>query len=59
MLAKAEGLHQVNVALLAARLFDALVARDQPAIEKFAHTFAEVVGQSVLLPQEPVFPFAE
>ncbi len=59
VLRRAEGLHQVNVALLAARLFDALVARDQPAIEQFAHTFAEVVGQSVLLPKQPSFPFAE
>ena len=45
LLARAERLHQVNVALLAARLFDALVARDGAAIETFAHTFAEVVGQ--------------
>ncbi len=45
LLARAERLHQVNVALLAARLFDALVARDAAAIETFAHTFAEVVGQ--------------
>lgn len=44
LLAGAERLHQVNVALLAARLFDALVARDAPAIETLAHTFAEVVG---------------
>ena len=58
VLARAEGLHRVNVALLAARLFDALVARDQAAIEKFAHTFAEVVGQSVLLPRQPTFAFA-
>lgn len=43
LLAGAETLHQVNVALLAARLFDALVARDAEAIERFAHTFAEVV----------------
>ena len=43
LLAGAERLHQVNVALLAARLFDALVARDAPAIERLAHTFAEVV----------------
>ena len=56
VLKRAEGLHQVNVALLAARLFDALLARDQPAIEKFAHTFAEVVGQSVLLPRQPSLP---
>ena len=40
----ADTLHRVNVALLAARLFDALVARDAEAIERFAHTFAEVVG---------------
>ena len=45
LLARAERLHQVNVALLAARLFDALVARDAAAIETFAHTFAEVVGR--------------
>lgn len=44
LLAGAEALQQVNVALLAARLFDALVARDAEAIETFAHTFAEVVG---------------
>lgn len=44
LLAGAERLHQVNVALLAARLFDALVARDAAAIESLAHTFAEVVG---------------
>ena len=44
LLASAEQLHQVNVALLAARLFDALVARDTEAIETLAHTFAEVVG---------------
>ncbi len=44
LLAGAEQLHQVNVALLAARLFDALVARDADAIETLAHTFAEVVG---------------
>ena len=46
LLARAERLHQVNVALLAARLFDALVARDHAAIETFAHTFAEVVAQT-------------
>ena len=44
LLAGADTLHQVNVALLATRLFDALVARDAEAIERFAHTFAEVVG---------------
>ena len=43
LLAGAELLHQVNIALLAARLFDALVAKDTEAIESFAHTFAEVV----------------
>ena len=45
LLAGAERLHQVNVALLATRLFDALVARDAVAIEGLAHTFAEVVGR--------------
>lgn len=43
LLAHAEQLHQVNVALLATRLFDALVARDAEAIETLAHTFAEVI----------------
>ena len=43
LLAGAEALQQVNIALLAARLFDALVARDAEAIEQFAHTFAEVL----------------
>ena len=44
LLAGAERLQQVNIALLATRLFDALVARDTAAIETLAHTFAEVVG---------------
>ncbi len=44
LISRGEQMHQVNVVLLAARLFDALVARDQTAIEKLAHTFAEVVG---------------
>ena len=44
LLTRAEQLHQVNIALLAARLFDALVARDHAAIETFARTFAEVVS---------------
>ena len=42
LLADTRLLHQVNVALLAARLFDALVARDTAAIETFAYTLAEV-----------------
>ena len=54
LLARAERLHQVNVALLAARLFDALVARDHAAIESFAHTFAEVTGQ--IRPAAPAAP---
>ncbi len=44
LISRGEQMHQVNVVLLAARLFDALVARDQDAIESLAHTFAEVVG---------------
>ena len=44
LLSKAERLHQVNIALLAAQLFDALVARDTPAIETLAHTFAELLS---------------
>ena len=44
LLAGAEQLHQVNIALLAARLFDALVTKDAEAIEGFAHTFAEVLA---------------
>ena len=44
LLAKAERLHQVNIALLAAHLFDALVARDAAAIESLAHAFAEIVS---------------
>ncbi len=44
LLTRAEHLHQVNIALLAAQLFDALVARDTPAIESLAHTFAEIVS---------------
>ncbi len=46
LLAQAERIHQVNVALLAARLFDALVARDPAAIERLAHTFAAIVSSS-------------
>ena len=44
LLARAERLHQVNIALLAAHLFDALVARDAAAIERLAHAFAEIVS---------------
>ncbi len=44
LLADAEHLQQVNAALLATRLFDALAARDAEAIETLAHAFAEVVG---------------
>ena len=44
LLAKAERIHQVNIALLAAHLFDALVARDAAAIESLAHAFAEIVA---------------
>ena len=44
LLARAECLHQVNIVLLAAQLFDALVARDAAAIESLAHTFAEIVS---------------
>ena len=43
-LAQTERIHQVNIALLAAQLFDALVARDADAIERLAHTFAEIVA---------------
>ena len=43
LLVQTERIHQVNVALLAAELFDALVARDAAAIERLAHTFAEIV----------------
>ena len=51
LLAGTERLHQVNVALLAARLFDALLARDAAAIESFAHTFAEVVRSTGVAPK--------
>ena len=44
LLARAERIHQVNIALLAAHLFDALVARDAAAIENLAHAFAEIVS---------------
>lgn len=44
ILAGAERLHQVNIALLATHLFDALVARDAAAIERLAHAFAEIVS---------------
>lgn len=44
LLARAERIHQVNIALLAAHLFDALVDRDAAAIERLAHAFAEIVG---------------
>ncbi len=43
-LAQTERIQQVNIALLAAQLFDALVARDADAIERLAHTFAEIVS---------------
>ena len=52
LLAGTERLHQVNVALLATRLFDALTARDTAAIESFAHTFAEVVRSAGKAPQD-------
>ena len=44
LLSRAESFHRVNVALLAAHLFDALVARDAAAIERLAHAFAEIVA---------------
>ena len=59
VLVRAEGLQRVNVALLAARLFDALVARDQPAIERFAHTFAEVVGSAAAAARQGLLPFPD
>ncbi len=46
LLVQTERIHQVNIALLAAQLFDALVARDAAAIERLAHTFAEIVSSS-------------
>ncbi len=46
LLVQTERIHQVNVALLAAELFDALVARDPAAIERLAHTFAAIVSSS-------------
>ena len=44
LLARTECIHQVNIALLAAHLFEALVARDAAAIERLAHAFAEIVS---------------
>ena len=48
LLVQTERIHQVNIAILAAQLFDALVARDPAAIERLAHTFAEIVSASSL-----------
>ncbi len=44
LLARAEHIQQVNIALLATHLFDALVARDAAAIESLAHAFAGIVA---------------
>lgn len=51
LLAGAERLHQVNVVLLATRLFEALVARDAEAIETLAHTCAKFIGTRSVQPE--------